>query len=53
MDREQAEAHLRMLAEITMDVPVVPPLSDGTDAIELIASGRSAEVRAILQVRWQ
>jgi hypothetical protein len=36
-----------------MDLPVVPPLSRDTDQIEVIAAGRSAEVRAILPVRWQ
>ena len=29
-----------------MDLPVVPPLSGDTDWIEVIAAGRSAEVRA-------
>ena len=39
--------------EITMDMPVIPPLSRDTDWIEVIASGRSAQARAILPVRWQ
>jgi hypothetical protein len=39
--------------EVTMDVLVVPPLSRDTDWIEVIAAGRSAEVRATLPVRWQ
>ena len=39
--------------EITMDVLVVPPLGRGTDRIEVVASGRSAQARAILPVRWQ
>ena len=39
--------------EITMDMPVIPPLSRDTDWIEVIASGRSARARAILPVRWQ
>jgi hypothetical protein len=39
--------------EITMAVLVVPPLSRDTDWIEVIASGRSAQARAILPVRWQ
>jgi hypothetical protein len=39
--------------EITMDVQVIPPLSRDTDWIEVIASGRSAQARAILPVRWQ
>jgi hypothetical protein len=39
--------------EITMDVLVVPPLSRDTARIEVIASGRSAQARAILPVRWQ
>ena len=39
--------------EITMDVLVVPPLGRDTDWIEVIASGRSAQARAILPVHWQ
>jgi hypothetical protein len=39
--------------EITMDMPVIPPLSRDTDWIEVIASGRSAEVRMVLPVRWR
>jgi hypothetical protein len=39
--------------EITMDMPVIPPLSRDTDWIEVIASGRSAQARAIMPVRWQ
>jgi len=39
--------------EITMDLPVVPPLSRDTEWIEVIAAGRSAEVRVTLPVRWQ
>jgi hypothetical protein len=39
--------------EITMDVQVIPPLSRDTDWIEVIATGRSAEVRMVLPVRWQ
>jgi hypothetical protein len=39
--------------EITMDALVVPPLSRDTAWIEVIASGRSAQARAILPVRWQ
>jgi hypothetical protein len=42
MDRERAEAHLRMLAE-----------DEIRHWIEVIASGRSAQARAILPVRWQ
>jgi len=39
--------------EVTMDLPVVPPLSRDADWIEVIAAGRSVEVRATLPVRWQ
>jgi hypothetical protein len=36
-----------------MDLLVVRPLSRDIDSIEVIAAGRSAEVRAALPVRWQ
>jgi hypothetical protein len=39
--------------EITMDVQVIPPLSRDINWIEVIATGRSAEVRMVLPVRWQ
>jgi hypothetical protein len=39
--------------EITMDMPVIPPLSRDTEWIEVIASGRSAQARVVLPVRWQ
>jgi hypothetical protein len=39
--------------EVTMDMPVVPPLGRDTEWIEVIAAGRSAELRATLPVRWQ
>jgi hypothetical protein len=39
--------------EVSMDVLMVPPLGRETDRIEVVASGRSAQARAILPVRWQ
>jgi hypothetical protein len=39
--------------EITMDMQVVPPLSRDADWIEVIASGRSAQARVVLPIRWQ
>jgi hypothetical protein len=39
--------------EVTMDVLMVPPLSRDADRIEVVITGRSAEVRAGLPVRWQ
>jgi hypothetical protein len=39
--------------EITMDMQVMPPLSRDADWIEVIASGRSAQARVVLPVRWQ
>jgi hypothetical protein len=39
--------------DITMRLQVVPPLSPGTDRIEILLAGQSAEVRATLPLRWQ
>ena len=39
--------------DITMHLQVVPPLSPGTDRIEILLAGQSAEVRATLPLRWQ
>ena len=36
-----------------MHLQVVPPLSPGTDRIEILLAGQSAEVRATLPLRWQ
>ena len=39
--------------DMTMRLEVVPPLSQATTWIEVLAAGRSAEVRATLPLRWQ
>jgi hypothetical protein len=39
--------------DVTMRLQVVPPLIPGTDRIEILLAGQSAEVRAMLPVRWQ
>lgn len=41
-----------MDGEVALRVEVVPPLSQGTAWIELLAAGRSAEVRAIVPLHW-
>jgi hypothetical protein len=39
--------------DVTMRLQVVPPLSPGTDRVELLLAGQSAEVRATLPLHWQ
>ena len=39
--------------DMTMRLEVVPPLSQAIAWIEVLATGRSAEVRATLPLRWQ
>jgi hypothetical protein len=40
-------------SDMTMRLEVVPPLSRATAWIEVLATGRSAEARATLPLRWQ
>jgi hypothetical protein len=42
-----------MSGEVALRVGVVPPLSQGTAWIELLATGRSAEIRAVLPLHWE
>jgi hypothetical protein len=69
MDRERAEAHLRLLAEEELrraaarssdDPAESPPADDviaeryhATTWIEVVTTGRSAEARARLPLRWE
>ena len=39
--------------DLTIRLQVVPPLSPGTDRVEILLGGQSAEVRATLPLRWQ
>ena len=43
----------RHSGDVTMHLKVVPPLSHGTARIEVLAAGQSAEVRAMLPLRWR
>ena len=38
--------------ETTLDLTIVPPLEAGTEWIEVVATGQSAEVRVRLPIRW-
>jgi hypothetical protein len=38
--------------EATLDLTIVPPLEAGTESIDVVATGQSAEVRVRLPVRW-
>jgi hypothetical protein len=42
-----------MNGEVALRVEVVPPLSQGTAWIELLATGRSAEIRATVPLAWE
>jgi hypothetical protein len=39
--------------DVTWWLEIVPPLDRGTARIEVVAAGRSAEVRARLPLRWE
>jgi hypothetical protein len=38
--------------EVTLELEIAPPLEAGTQWIDVVAAGRSAQVRARLPVRW-
>jgi hypothetical protein len=38
--------------EVTLELSIVPPLEAGTQWIDVVATGQSAQVRARLPVRW-
>jgi Sigma-70, region 4 len=42
-----------MNGEVALRVQVVPPLSQGTAWIELLATGQSAEIRATVPLHWE
>jgi hypothetical protein len=42
-----------MNGEVALRVEVVPPLSQGTAWIELLAAGQSAEIRATVPLYWE
>jgi len=42
-----------LYGEVALRVEVVPPLSRADAWIELLAAGRSAEVRATLPLHWE